>query len=155
MCKVLLVVLLFCCLSVITQAQNVIDQHNRVIDTAGQRDLIGIFRSTFNINPHRIKKEEGKSVYFSFLPVSTNVPGGGQALITSTTAGFYTGPRNSTYLSTATFTPYLNFKGRFGLPLRSSIWLKNNSWNIQGDTRMLVYPQYTWGLGGNQMESNK
>jgi len=49
----------------------------------------------------------------------------------------------------------LNFKGRFGLPLRSSLWLKNNTWNIQGDTRLLVYPQYTWGLGGGQSEDDK
>lgn len=153
--KMILLVLVFCNLFLIARAQNVIDPHNRIIDTAGQRNLIGVFKSTFNIKPHHIKREEGKSVYFSFLPVSTTVPGGGQALITSTTAGFYTGPRNSTYLSTVTFTPYLNFKGRFGLPLRSSVWLKNNSWNIQGDTRMMVYPQYTWGLGGNQMEWNK
>ena len=101
-----------------------------------------------------MKSESGKNLYFSFLPLSSTVPGGGKALITSTTAGFYLGPRDSTYLSTANFAPYLNFKGRFGLPLRTSLWAKDNSWNIQGDTRFLVYPQYTWGLGGNNDEQN-
>ncbi len=41
------------------------------------------------------------------------------------------------------------------MPLRSSIWTSDNGWNIQGDTRFLVYPQYTWGLGGEQPEFNK
>jgi hypothetical protein len=155
MSKVLLLMTICCGFLLAASAQNVIDPRNRIIDTTGQQDLIGIAKSIFNIKSKHLKSEDGKQVYFSFLPVSTSVPGGGAALITSTTAGFYMGPRSNTYLSNVTFTPYLNFKGRFGLPLRSSIWLTNNSWNIQGDTRMLVYPQYTWGLGGNQMESNK
>jgi hypothetical protein len=149
-----LLVLIFCSLSFTLQAQDVIKTAS-VVDTNGKKDLIDIARSVFNIKSHRLKAEEGRRFYFSFLPVSTPVPGGGKALITSTTAGFYLGPRDSTYLSGVTFAPYLNFKGRFGLPLRSSLWLRNNSWNIQGDTRMLVYPQYTWGLGGNQSEDNK
>jgi hypothetical protein len=58
-------------------------------------------------------------------------------------------------LSSATFAPYWNLKSRFGLPLRSSIWLKDNTWNIQGDIRFLVYPQYTWGLGSKNAASEK
>src|SRR5690606_11718816 len=56
-------------------------------------------------------------------------------------------PRRTTNISTASFAPYWNFGARIGLPLRTSIWLPENSWTIQGDTRFLVYPQYTWGLG--------
>lgn len=76
-------------------------------------------------------------------------------LITSTTAGFYLGDQHTTYLSSINFTPYLNLKGRYGLPIRSSIWLKDNAYNIQGDTRLLVYPQYTWGLGGGRNVNDK
>lgn len=153
MVKVLLALIL-CWLPLALLAQDVIDP-NAKIDTAGKRDIADVVKSVFNIKPPDVKSQKGKHIYFSFLPVSSAVPGGGQALITSTTAGFYLGNRDSTYLSSVTFTPYLNFKGRFGLPLRSSVWLKNNSYNVQGDTRMLVYPQYTWGLGGNQAEDNK
>ncbi|WP_237073770.1 BamA/TamA family outer membrane protein [Mucilaginibacter mali] len=135
-------------------AQDVI-QTAKYVDTTGQTDLIDLGRSLFSIKGKRMKNKEGKNIYFSFLPISSAVPGGGKALITSTTAGFYLGPRDSTFLSSATFAPYFNFNGRFGIPLRSSLWLKNNGWNIQGDTRFLVYPQYTWGLGGNQSEDNK
>ncbi|MDB5017471.1 MAG: hypothetical protein JWQ84_2303 [Mucilaginibacter sp.] len=135
-------------------AQSPIDK-NLNIDTTGQKDLIDIGRSIIKSQPRQNSLDEKKKIYFSLLPISTSVPGGGSALVTSTTAGVYLGDRNTTYLSTVTFTPYFNFKGRYGLPVRSSIWLNNNSWNIQGDTRFLVYPQYTWSLGGGQPESYK
>ncbi|WP_211302313.1 hypothetical protein [Dyadobacter jiangsuensis] len=50
-------------------------------------------------------------------------------------------------MSKLSFTPYTNFKKRFGLPIRSYLWLKENSWVISGDSRLMVYPSYTWGLG--------
>ncbi|MDB5136243.1 MAG: hypothetical protein JWP37_2846 [Mucilaginibacter sp.] len=128
---------------------------NRLIDTTNKTDLVDVARDLFHISPKPVTAEKDRSFYFSILPLSYSVPGGGRALFTATTAGFYLGERSTTYLSTVTFAPYFNFKGRYGLPFRSSVWTKDNSWNIQGDTRFLVYPQYTWGLGGNQPESNK
>lgn len=149
--------LLFICpLMVYSQnAGDVISENNVVRDTSRQTDLIDIAKQVLNIKSQTIEEEKNKKVYFSVLPLSTEVPGGGTALITATTAGFYLGDRDSTYLSTATFTPYWNFKERFGLPLRTNIWLKNNSWNIKGDTRFMVYPQYTWGLGSVHSSSDK
>ncbi len=117
-------------------------------NTAHQKDLIDVVKETFDIQPHKIQREEGKQVYFSFLPASTAVPGGGKAVFTSTTGGFYLGDRSSTYISSVTFSPYITFRGRYGMPIRSNIWTKDNNWNIQGDIRVLKYPQYTWGLGG-------
>jgi hypothetical protein len=149
----MLLVLICCYLPITALAQDIIETNN-IVDTLGKKDLIDVAKDIFKIKPKPVKAENGRSVYFSFLPVSSAVPGGGTALITSTTAGFYLGHRDSTYLSSVTFTPYLNFAGRFGLPLRSSIWLENNSWNIQGDTRFLKYPQITWGLGGKNEERN-
>jgi len=139
--------------SCLLAAQTPIDKSHLNIDTTGQKDLIDIGRSLLKSKPRPILLDEKKKIYFSILPISTSIPGGGSALLTSTTAGFYLGDRTTTYLSSVTFAPYFNLKGRFGMPIRSSIWLINNSWNIQGDTRFLVYPQYTWGLGGGQPES--
>lgn len=121
---------------------------NRVKDTSRQTDLIDVAKNLLHIGPQKIREQKERKIYFSILPIPATVPGGsGRALITSTTAAIYLGPRNTTNLSSATFTPYWNFKGRFGLPLRTGIWLPDNSWTIQGDTRFMVYPQYTWGLG--------
>ncbi|HTK19918.1 MAG TPA: hypothetical protein VL442_10410 [Mucilaginibacter sp.] len=136
------------------QAQNAIDP-SKQIDTSGKKDLIDIGKSVFHIENRIDTSKKDRSLYFSILPLSSAVPGGGRAVFTATTAGFYLGERNTTYLSSITFSPYFNFRGRYGFPFRSNLWLKNNSWTIQGDTRFLVYPQNTWGLGGGTPEFNK
>src|SRR5947209_939831 len=110
--------LLICLNPCMLIAQSPIDK-NMSIDTAGQKDLIDIGRSIIKSPPRPVSLDEKKRIYFSFLPVSTSVPGGGSALVTSTTAGIYLGDRNTTYLSSITFTPYFNFKSRYGLPVRS------------------------------------
>src|SRR5665213_2430281 len=130
----------FCSIPGLLLAQNPIDPSKR-IDTAGKKDIINVARSIFHINTKPDTSKKGKAFYFSILPISNAVPGGGRAIFTSTTAGFYTGDRTTTYLSTISFAPYFNFHGRYGLPFRSSICLKDNSWAIMGDTRFLVYPQ--------------
>jgi len=135
-------------------AQSPVDKTHLTIDTAGKKDIIDIGRALFHERPRPVSAEK-KKIYFSILPVSTTIPGGGAAVFTSTTAGFYLGYRSTTYLSSISFTPYFNLKGRYGLPIRSNIWLNNNDWLIQGDTRLLVYPQYTWGLGGGQPEGDR
>ncbi len=129
-------------------ATNMIPKQSSVKDTSKQTDLIDLAKALFHIDKIHTSTQRQKKIYFSFLPVAGDVPGGtGYALITSTTAGTYLGPHSTTNLSTVTFAPYWNLRDRFGLPLRSSLWLKDNDWNIQGDIRVLVYPQYTWGVG--------
>jgi Omp85 superfamily domain len=124
-------------------------------DTAGQRDLIGIFLHVTKIHIKKPPTVDGRRVYYSFLPLSTSVPGGGTALITSTTAGFYLGNRKETYLSNVTFSPSFNLRGQFNFPLRANVWSANNSWNYQMDSRFSIYPLFTWGLGGKQPEDDK
>lgn len=126
-------------------------------DTAGQKDLIDIAVQLLHFRPPKpVKEERGKNIYFSLLPFNSSVPGGsGRALITTTTAATYLGPRKTTNISSATFTPYWNFNNRFGLPLRTSVWLADNKWTLQGDMRLLFYPQYTWGVGGTRPDQEK
>jgi hypothetical protein len=147
--------LLLCLLPCMLMAQSPNDTLNVTVDTTGQKDLLDVFNAFFKFKPRKYPKAGQKQVYFSVLPISTAVPGGSKALVTSTTAGFFLGYRKTTYISTVTFAPYFNFKGRYGLPVHSSIWTEDNKYNIQGDTRFLVYPQYTWGLGGGHPEDYK
>jgi hypothetical protein len=136
-------------------ASNTIPQKN-LKDTAKQTDLIDVARGLFHISPGKVRRPREKKLFFSILPINGAAPGAtGRALVTSTTAGMYLGPESSTNLSTATFAPYWNLNTRFGIPLRSSIWLKDNTWNIQGDIRLLVYPQFTWGLGSRNSYGDK
>lgn len=133
------------------KAQNppdLIPGNNALKDTANQKDLMDVYKE---IDKHPLKPPKNRhpehKVYFTINPLANTPTSSGNALVTSTTANVYLGPQATTFLSVANFAPYFNFNRRFGLPLRSSIWLKDNAWNIQGDIRFLVYPQYTWGLG--------
>lgn len=145
----------FCLLTFFAVAQIPVDTTNIDIDTTGQRDLIDVTRAFFNTKKPRRDTREKKPVYFSFLPFTSNVPGGSEVLVTSTTAGFYLGERKVTYISSVVFAPYTNFGSRFGLPVHSSLWLDSNKYNIEGQTYFLRYPEDTWGLGGGQPQTNK
>jgi hypothetical protein len=154
--------LFFCLLPLIMLAQSSVSVADtaKVVtrDTIAQRDIIDIVGSVLKIKPRKASTGERKKIYFSILPISSSPSdgrSGGRALFTSTTAGFYLGDQATTNLSSFIFTPYFNFKGRYGLPIKSNIWLQDNQWNIQGDTRVMVYPQYTWGLGGNQPKDDR
>lgn len=150
----LLLLLLITVTAEAQNASNAISANNQVRDTAIKTDLIDVAKEIFHIKGRPRLKPGEKKVFFSLLPIGANVPGGGRALITSTSAGFYLGDRKSTYISNVTFTPYWNLKSRFGLPLRSNLWLDNNEWVVQGDTRFLYYPQSTWGIGSGQEENS-
>ena len=124
-------------------------------DTSRQIDIIDIVKSKFQFSPKTVKRSPGKKVYFSLLPVSSQIPGGGRALITSTTAAFYLGSRRNTFLSNITFSPYFNFKGRYSVSFRSNLYTKENLWNIQGDTRFSLYPEYIYGTRNDIYENKK
>jgi hypothetical protein len=146
---------LFCLLPCMAMAQIPVDTVNVVVDTSGKRDLIDVTRAFFKTKKLRHDDLEKKPVFFTLLPITSNVPGGSRVLVTSLTGSFYLGDRKTNYVSTVVFAPYANFAGRFGLPIHSSLWLDSNNYNIEGQTYFLRYPEDTWGLGGGQAESNK
>jgi hypothetical protein len=155
-----LLLLFICLLPDVLPAQDaptiIPKNNNSPKDTARQTDLIDIAKDLFHIKPHKIRVEKEKKFYFSILPTTSSVPGGsGKVLMTSTTLATYLGPRRTTNLSSILFAPYWNFNGRFGLPLRTSIWFAGNIRTIQGDIRFLVYPQLTWGLGSGHHADEK
>ena len=127
---------------------------SHALDTAGQRDLLGILKDFTHINIKKPPRVNGRKVYYSLLPIGTSVPGGGTALVTTTQAGFYLGDRKKTFLSTVTFSPSTNFRGAFNIPFKANIWSPLNKWNFEGDVRYSYFPQYTWGLGGRQDKSD-
>lgn len=124
-------------------------------DTTRKVDIIDVVKSKFQFSPKTLKRSPGKKVYFSLLPVSSSIPGGGTALITSTSAAFYLGSRQNTFLSNVYLSPFLNFKGRYSLILRSNLYTSKNLWNIQGDTRFSLYPEYIYGTKNNIYQNEK
>ena len=154
--RILLLLCLFPSLLFAQNASDIVPVTKATHDTSEQRDLIDIAKTIVHIKSKPMKDDKDKKYFFSFLPIGANVPGGtGRALITSTSAGVYLGPRKTTNLSSASFAPYWDLGSRFGLPLRTSVWLPNNTWTIQGDIRFLRYPQYTWGLGSSHSNDDR
>ncbi|HLZ86568.1 MAG TPA: hypothetical protein VKQ52_04995, partial [Puia sp.] len=111
-----------------------------------QKDIIDVGRSVLKIHP-RVRQNSRKSIYFSILPTSSQAAGPAGLSITATTAAFNLGDDGTGFLSTVTFAPYVATHGRIGFALRSNLWLPHNTWDILGDSRLLYYPQETWGLG--------
>jgi hypothetical protein len=153
------VALLLCHWAPGLRAQNpsgtLVPPEKMVKDTTGQRDMLDVALKVTHIHISKPPKVEGKQVYYSVIPLGSSIPGGGEALITSTNAAFMLGDSNNTFLSSVTFSPSTNLKGEWNIPFRSNIWSPGNKWNFGGDYRLTFYPQYTWGLGGNTAPSNK
>ncbi|MCW3112213.1 MAG: hypothetical protein JWR18_609 [Segetibacter sp.] len=139
----------------LTASSQQINPANDDIDTTDKKDIIDVFKSTFKYSPARIKRRSRKKVYFSLLPTSGAVPGGGKALITSTAAGFYLGSRRNTSLSTVNFIPYLNFKGRYSIAFRNNIYTNKNKWNVQGETRFSLFPEYVYGTSATNQSDQR
>ena len=128
------------------------------IDTAvtNQKDVIDVIIKALKINPTKADStRQNKKVHFSLVPTGGASPGGGAAIVTALNAAFYTGPVSSTSLSTITFSPWFSFDGKLVFPIRQLIWFPNNKFLSKGDTRFMIYPQETWGLGGkNEKEKH-
>ena len=121
-----------------------------------QKDLIDLMRKMFKADQKKVDSARLKKKFqFSLIPGVGSAPGGGRAVATAFNAAFYTGNDSTTSLSTITFSPWFTFAGKFVLPIRSLIWLPNDILLSKGDLRYMVYPQYTWGLGGNTNEDDK
>ncbi len=153
------VVFLCCCLPFFLLSQNpsgmLTPPTGFVKDTSKQTDIIRVLSDFTHIHFKKPPKIDGRKVYYSLLPIGTNVPGGGTALVTTTQAGFYLGNRHNTYLSHITFSPSTNFRGAFNIPFHANVWTPGNKWNLEGDLRYSYFPQNTWGLGGGQSESDR
>ncbi|WP_246230138.1 hypothetical protein [Mucilaginibacter humi] len=129
-----LLTIIFCCwgITLLAQTDSSSAKYRPFIDTLEKRDLIDIANSILHKKARSVADKDEKKLYFSFLPISSSAfESAGKTLIASTTAGFYLGNLRTTNLSSVNFTPYTNFTGRYGLPVRSSIWLKDNTFNIR------------------------
>jgi len=117
----------------------------------GEVDLIDIGNGVLNKFPDRSKDtvhiDAGK-LHSSLLPgigysIETNFE-----IELSYLGGFYTSNENNANQSSILATIIFTRLHQLLIPVVSSIWTKNNQYNLQTDWRYLVYPQETYGLGG-------
>ncbi|HEX5025053.1 MAG TPA: hypothetical protein VFV68_07260 [Agriterribacter sp.] len=127
------------------------------VPTQGKLDLIDIYSRWFKKDTLAITDSirANKKIHFSLLPAAGASAGGGKAFVTVLNAAFYTGDSRTTSLSTVTFSPWFTFDGKFVLPFRNLVWLPDDFFLWKGDTRFMIYPQYTWGLGGDNNVDDK
>jgi len=115
------------------------------------KDIRDIYKKYF-LKENAFEKTKDKSIAFSLMPLpSENTDGG---LVISFLTTFYLGnDKEKTKMSEIIFTPYFSFTGQYVFPIQSYIYTKNNTYNFIGDYRYMIYPQPTFGLGNNNLET--
>ncbi len=124
-----------------------------------QVDLIDIGQRILDKNSPRreevLVNKKGR-VHFSAFPAVGYTLQTGFAGVISANAAFYIGSHehNTENVSTVISSIAYTSKSQIIFPIASSIWTKDNKYNILTDWRFLKYPSETYGLGGrSQLDS--
>ncbi|HEX3081460.1 MAG TPA: hypothetical protein VHQ04_13380 [Puia sp.] len=124
-----------------------------------QIDLIDIAQRIFNKNSvdrEDVVVDKKGRVHFSAFPAVGYTLQTGFAGVISANAAFFTSGHNheteniSTVITSIAYTS----KSQIIFPIASSIWTKNNEYNILSDWRYLKYPSETFGLGGHTQQDS-
>jgi Omp85 superfamily domain len=112
-------------------------------------DLLDVGRNVLHHGVGR-RMETGeirsKKLRISLVPAAGYTLQTGLAALLAGNAAFYvdTSASASTILTSFTYT----VKNQILIPIQTSLWTKNNKYNIILDWRYLYFPSYTYGLGG-------
>jgi hypothetical protein len=122
-----------------------------------EMDMVDFINEVFQIHltskPDTLQLKPGK-LFFAFVPAIGYTLEGSWLANISLNISFYTAKADSTNLSTITYGALYTIKHQFVMPIISDIWLEKNRIDLLGDWRFYRYPSYTYGLGGNTLESN-
>jgi outer membrane protein assembly factor BamA len=122
-------------------------------DTIRQTDIVEvIFKKHYKKETLELSKN--KKVYITIFPAVGYTPATSVAAVLASNLVFFTSSPQTTYASVVATSASYTANRQFVLPIRSNIWLKNNSWNLIGDWRFMKYPQNTYGLGGATEKSD-
>jgi outer membrane protein assembly factor BamA len=124
-----------------------------------QIDLIDIAQRIFYKNSVEredvVVNQKGR-VHFSAFPAVGYTLQTGFAGVISANAAFFTSGHNheTENISTVVTSIAYTSKSQIIFPIASSIWTKNNEYNILTDWRYLKYPSQTFGLGGHTQQDS-
>ncbi len=122
-------------------------------DSLAQKDIVDV------IDKLRRKTRVMKTDSITSKPTISYIPAIGYTLVSklaivlSGNAAFRTGPESR--ISTVVVSSSVTQRRQFTLPIQTSIWNKDNSFNFVGDYRLFKYPQSTFGLGSNSDIKNE
>lgn len=116
-----------------------------------QKDIIDVLLLITRKDPNKrfdTTNKKKRRIYFSGAPSPEFSEVTGFGAVIGAQAAFYTHDKNSTNISTLQTSIGLTENAQIVLPLLSSIWTKDNKYNIVGDWRFMKFPEDTYGLGG-------
>ncbi len=124
-----------------------------------QLDLYDIAERIFDKNSVQredlVVNNKGR-VHFSAFPAVGYTLQTGFAGVISANAAFFTTTHNhaTENISTVVASIAITAKNQIILPIASSIWTRDNKYNILTDWRYLKYPSETFGLGGDTKQDD-
>jgi outer membrane protein assembly factor BamA len=118
-----------------------------------QIDLIDVAGRLFNkksaSREDTVVNNKGRVHFSAFPAVGYTLQTGFAGVITANAAFFTSGHNHETEnISTVITSIAYTAKSQTIFPIASSIWTRNNEYNILTDWRFLKYPSATFGLGG-------
>jgi len=115
-------------------------------------DMKYILKSVFLKND-TIQKKNPNKVAFALMPAPDMKSAEGGLVVSFVTTFFLDKNHETTKMSEVYFTPTTSFSGQYSFPIQSYIYTKDNKYNFIGDYRFMIYPQFTYGLGGNSSKN--
>lgn len=112
-------------------------------------DMKQILKKIFIENDTVKKVEDQSKIAFSLIPAPDMKSAEGGLVVSFVTTFFMAENHETTKMSEVYFTPTTSFTGQYSFPIQSYIYTKDNKYNFIGDYRFMIYPQFTYGLGGN------
>jgi outer membrane protein assembly factor BamA len=104
---------------------------------------------TFFSKKDTLTTKAPSKIAFSLIPAPDLKSAQGGLVVSFVTTFFMDKNHETTKMSEVYFTPTTSFTGQYSFPIQSYIYTKDNKYNFIGDYRFLIYPQFTYGLGGN------
>lgn len=116
-------------------------------------DVVAQWKKTPTDKKQNAELQVGKT-YYSILPVVGYAPANGFLAGGAVSLSRRFGPE-PTNLSSGMLNFQFTTKKQFIVNARSKVYLPGNRWFLQGDWRLLLFTQPTYGLGINNSEFNK
>src|SRR5262249_34695055 len=113
----------------------------RYLDGKDLLEMIGLKKSRGVLEPFKL--------YPSIIPAFGYTPQNGFVLGLTTLAGIYLGDPETTTISSLGLVAFFTTKSQFIAQSRNVAILDGNSWQLQGDYRLLITNQSTYGLGSD------
>jgi len=116
------------------------------IDCIGQRqrDLGDLVNTS---NPEALSEPELRKLYLPILPIIGYAPANGFILGAGIAPGMLLDSADHTHISSALANVQLTSKKQVNFNFRHNIYLSHDKWIFQGDWRVLLFSQSTYGLG--------